>query len=279
MPSLASTPPTYARGSKFDFTLTLSEGEGGDVGGVIEYDTDLFEQATIDRLSGHFVALLEAIAADPPARLSALPMLGRDERREALAQWRATAAPYPPSCLHELFASQAARTPDAVALRFAGRRLDYRALDKRANQLARRLRDLGVGPDTIVGLCMRRSPEQIVALLGILKAGGAYLPLDPGFPPERLAYMIADAQPRVFVTEAALAALLPTRQAPVVELDSEWFLIDAQPAVAPPVAVSPDNLAYLLYTSGSTGRPKGGDGHPPGGRQPAALGSAAADRR
>ena len=245
------------RGSKFDFTLTLSEGDGGDVGGVIEYDTDLFEQATIDRLSGHFVALLEGIAADPRRRLSALPMLGRDERRQALAEWRATAAPYPPACLHELFASQAARTPDAVALRFAGRRLSYGALDKRANQLARRLRDLGVGPDTIVGLCMRRSPEQIVALLGILKAGGAYLPLDPGFPPDRLAYMIADAQPRVFVTEAALAALLPARQAPVVELDSEWFLIDSQPAVAPAVAVSPDNLAYLLYTSGSTGRPKG----------------------
>jgi amino acid adenylation domain-containing protein len=245
------------RGSKFDFTLTLSEGEGGDVGGVIEYDTDLFEQATIDRLSGHFVALLEGIAADPRRRLSALPMLGRDERRQAIGGWSATAAPYPQACLHELFAGQAARTPDAVALRFSGRRLDYRTLEKRANQLAWRLRGLGVGPDTIVGLCMRRSPEQVIALLGILKAGGAYLPLDPGYPPDRLAYMIADAQPRVFVTEAALAALLPARQAPVVELDSEWFLIDSQPAAAPPVATSPDNLAYLLYTSGSTGRPKG----------------------
>ena len=210
-----------SRGSKFDFTLSLWEAEDGDVGGVIEYATDLFEQSTIDRMFGHFVALLEGIAADPQRRISALPMLGEDERRQALVGWNATAAPYPEICLHDLFADQAARTPDAVALRFAGRRIDYRTLEKRANQLAWRLRGLGVGPDTIVGLCMRRSPEQVIALLAILKAGGAYLPLDPSYPPDRLAYMIADAQPRVFVTEAALAALLPARRAPVVELDSD----------------------------------------------------------
>jgi amino acid adenylation domain-containing protein len=246
-----------SRGAKFDFTLSLWEGEDGDVGGVIEYATDLFEQSTIDRMFGHFVVLLEGIAADPQRRISTLPMLGEEERRQALVGWNATAAIYPEICLHDLFADQAARTPDAAALRFAGRRIDYRTLEKRANQLAWRLRGLGVGPDTIVGLCMRRSPEQVIALLGILKAGGAYLPLDPNYPPDRLAYMIADAQPRVFVTEAALAALLPARQAPVVELDSEWFVIDSQPSTAPPAATCPDNLAYVLYTSGSTGRPKG----------------------
>ena len=245
------------RGSKFDFTLSLWEGEDGDVGGVVEYATDLFDQSTIDRMFGHFVALLEGVASDPRRRISALPMLGEEERQQALIGWSVPPAPYPEACLHDLFAEQAARTPDATALRFAGRRIDYRTLEKRANQLAWRLRGLGVGPDTIVGLCMRRSPAQVVALLGILKAGGAYLPLDPSYPPDRLAYMIADAQPRVFVTEAALAALLPARRAPVVEVDSEWFAIDSQPPTAPPAATFPDNLAYLLYTSGSTGLPKG----------------------
>ncbi len=245
------------RGSKFDFTLSLSEGEDGDIGGVIEYATDLFDQATIDRLFGHLVALLEGAVADPKRRISALPLLGEEERRRALIGWSVAPAPYPEARLHDLFAAQAARTPDAPALHFAGRRIDYRTLERRANQLAWRLRGLGVGPDVIVGLCMRRSPDQVVALLAILKAGGAYLPLDPGYPPDRLAYMIADAQPRVFVTEAALAGLLPARRAPVVEVDSEWFLIESQPSTAPPAATLPDNLAYVLYTSGSTGRPKG----------------------
>ena len=251
--SAALTP----RGSKFDFTLALCEGEDGDVSGHIEYATDLFEQSTIDRLFGHFVTLLEGLVADPRQRISALPVLSEAEHRQAVSGWNATTAPYPDARVHELFAQQAARSPDAVALVFGEQRIDYREVENRANQLAWHLRGLGVGPEAVVGLCMRRSPEQVIALLGILKAGGAYLPLDPGYPPDRLAYMVADASPRVIVTEAALVDSLPAQSVPVVQLDSERSAIALRPTTPPPPATRPDNLAYVLYTSGSTGRPKG----------------------
>jgi amino acid adenylation domain-containing protein len=251
--SAALTP----RGSKFDFTLALCEGEDGEVNGHIEYDTDLFERATIDRLFGQYVALLEGVAADPLRRISALPVLDAEAHRRELAGWNATAAPYPEVCLHQLVAAQAARTPEAVALRFGEQRIVYRELEQRANRLAWHLRGLGVGPDTVVGLSLRRSPEQVVALLAILKAGGAYLPLDPNYPAGRLAYMIADARPRVIVSEAGLLGSLPPQSAPVVQVDMTRGAIAAQPPTSPPVATHPDNLAYVLYTSGSTGRPKG----------------------
>lgn len=245
------------RGSKFDMTLVLWESEDGDVGGIIEYATDLFEPDTIERLFKHFVTLLEGVTSNPLQHISALPLLSEEERQQAVAGWNATAASHPQRCLHELFAEQAARTPDAVALVFNDERITYRELDQRANRLAWHLRGLGVGPDTIVGLCMHRSPALIVGLLGIIKAGGAYLPLDPYYPAERLAYITADAKPRVIVSESALITALGAQQVPLVQLDADWPRIEANPVSQPPNATLPDHLIYVLYTSGSTGQPKG----------------------
>jgi len=248
------------RGSKFDMTLVLWESEDGDVGGIIEYATDLFEPETIERLFKHFVTLLEGIASDPLQRVSSLPMLSGEELKQAVAGWNATTAAYPQRCLHEVFAEQVLRTPDAVALIFNDETVTYRELDERANKLAWHLRGLGVGPDAVVGLCLQRSPALVTGLLGILKAGGAYLPLDPNYPAERLAHIMADAKPLVIVTEAKLAANLSTQKTPVVQIDAEWAEIATNPATSPPNATTPDNLIYVLYTSGSTGEPKGAMG-------------------
>src|SRR4029077_12514349 len=175
-----------------------------------------------------------------------------------VVEWSDTAAAYPSErCLHDLFAAQAARTPDAVAVVYEDRCLSYGELDRRSNQLAHHLRALGVDPEVVVGLCVERSLEMVIGLLGILKAGGAYLPLDPSYPPERLAYMVADAAAPVLVTQANLTEQLPRCDARLVCLDAEWAQIARQPASAPQSRVGPDNIAYVLYTSGSTGRPKG----------------------
>jgi amino acid adenylation domain-containing protein len=245
------------RGSKFDMTLVLWESEDGDVGGIIEYATDLFEPDTIERLFTHFVTLLEGIAANPLQRVSALPILSEEEHRQAVTGWNTTSASYPQRCLHELFAEQAERTPQAVAVVFNNERLTYRDLDERANMLAWHLRSLGVGPDTIVGLCLNRSPALVIGLLGIVKAGGAYLPLDPNYPASRLGYICADAKPRLIVSEAALANGVVPQNVPVVRLDADWPRIRENPAKAAPNVTTPDHLAYVLYTSGSTGEPKG----------------------
>jgi amino acid adenylation domain-containing protein len=245
------------RGSKFDLTLTFSENEDGEVAGHIEYATDLFDLVTVDRMFGHLVTLLAQIVADPRRRISAMTLLDADERRRTLAGWGTAPAPYPDACLHELFAVQAARTPDAVAVRDGGETIDYRTLDGRANRFAWRLRDLGVGPDGIVGIYMRRSAGLIVALLGVLKAGGAYLPLDPDYPPDRIAAMLADAKPIVVVAAPGPAASPPAGPAPVVTLDGDAAGLDPARDAPPASRTWPDNLAYVLYTSGSTGRPKG----------------------
>src|SRR5947209_13153348 len=243
--------------AKFDLSLYVHQ-EAEKLRGVFEYSTDLFDRTTIERLVSHFRTLLEGIAANPDSSISALPLLGASERHLLLDEWNATSADYPrDKCLHELFAEQAARTPGAVAVMFEERQLTYAQLDRHSNQLARHLRDLGVGPESIVGLCVERSVEMVVGLLGILKAGGAYLPLDPEYPPERLAYMLSDARAPVLVTQASLLNLLPGHDARVVQLDSDWAAIERHASSAPPNLVSPGNLAYVIYTSGSTGKPKG----------------------
>ena len=191
-------------------------------------------RSTIERLAGHLKTLLEGIVADPDARIGELPLLSEAERHRVLVEWNDTAREYPrDKCLHELFAEQAARVPDAVALVYEESELSYGELEQRSNQLAHYLRGLGVGPEVIVGLCVERSLEMVVGLLGILKAGGAYLPLDPGYPGERLAYMLEDARASVVVTQAALLAQLPEHDARVVRIDTDWNAIATQPVTAP----------------------------------------------
>jgi amino acid adenylation domain-containing protein len=243
--------------AKHDLFLRLQETPEGLKGGF-EYATDLFEASTIARLGEHLERLLAAIVAEPERQLGELDLLGADERTLLLEGWNDTAADYPrEQSLHALFAAQAARTPDATAVVFEDEVLSYAALDARSSQLAHHLRDLGVGPEVVVGLCLERSIQMVVALLAILKAGGAYLPLDPDYPAERLAFMLADAQAPVIVSQTSLADRLPEGAARRVCLDEDSARISRRPTTPPVVASESGNLAYVIYTSGSTGTPKG----------------------
>jgi amino acid adenylation domain-containing protein/FkbM family methyltransferase len=243
--------------SKFDLTLILSECETG-LEGLIEYSTDLFEADTIRHLCGHYRELLNAIAHDPDQSISKLPMLTETERRQLLVEWNNTGVTYPGLCLHQLVEEQAQQTPNEVAVVCRAQSLTYADLDRRANQLAHRLLELGVGPDVQVGLFVERSLEMVVGLLGILKAGGAYVPLDPSFPPHRLAYMVGDSRMTVLLTHHDLAATLPDPPPMIVRLDSDWSDMSRQSALSEGLPQTcQKNLAYVLYTSGSTGKPKG----------------------
>jgi amino acid adenylation domain-containing protein len=243
--------------AKFDLSLYMLE-RGGRIEGFFEYATDLFDAATLQRLAEHLQVLLQGIVADPQCRIGKLPLLRPTERDRLLLQWNATETDYPrDKCLHDLFMEQAAKTPDAVAVVYEGRELSYDELDRLSSQLAHHLRGLGVRAETIVGLCVERSLEMVVGLLGILKAGGAYLPMDPSYPSDRLAYMLADAKAPILLTQAAQIERLPKHDAYVVLLDADWPSIAVQPSVPPPNITLPDNLAYVIYTSGSTGKPKG----------------------
>jgi amino acid adenylation domain-containing protein len=243
--------------AQFDLALAVGEVDGA-LAGSLRYDADLFDAATVERMAAHFGRLLEGVAADPAARVSTLPLLGAQERRALLDGFNDTSARYAGApTLHGLVEAQAGRTPDAEAVVSGHERVTYAALDARANQLARRLRALGVGPETRVGVCVERSVEMVVALVGVLKAGGAYVPVDPSYPAERIAYMLADARVPVLLTQARLAESLPEHGARVLRLDADWPSIASESADPVPAGVSPDGLAYVIYTSGSTGRPKG----------------------
>ena len=243
--------------SKFDLSLEMDNRPEGLIG-RFEYNGDLFDSATIQRMSAQWQTLLEGIVADPGQTISALPLLPEAERRQLLDDWNDTARDYPrEATIHRLFEQQAERTPDAVAVVFEQESLTYGELSDRANRLARHLRGLGVGPETLVGICVDRSLEMLIGLLGILKAGGAYVPLDPAFPPDRIAYMLDDAQAPVLVAQQRTAAALPPHGARVVLLDADWPEIAQQVATNPDVGAGAENLAYVIYTSGSTGRPKG----------------------
>ncbi|GAB4216597.1 MAG: hypothetical protein OHK0022_57920 [Roseiflexaceae bacterium] len=241
--------------AKFDLMLVLIETPEG-MRGSIEYNTDLFEPATIARMAANFQTLLEGVLADPDARIDGLPLLSVAEQ-EQLAGWNAGTLPLPAgACLHDLVAAQAARDPGAQAVAWGDSSLSYAELERRANQLAHHLIELGVGPDLPVGVCVSRSPELIVALLAVLKAGGAYVPLDPALPAERLAFMAQDAGVRVLLTGGTRAALGQGRWARI-DLETDRAAIEAHPDTAPAPRSTPENLAYIIYTSGSTGRPKG----------------------
>ena len=240
----------------FDLGFDIAQ-SGGELRLHCNYNTDLFDAATIRRLLGRYRTILEGIIAEPTRRLAALPVLGTGESAQ-LAAWNATAAPRPDGgTVIELVATQAARTPAAVAVEGAGERLTYAELESRANQLARHLRGLEAGPGALVALATDRSPAMVVGLLGILKAGAAYLPLDPDFPAERLAFMLADAAVPVLVTQRAVLDGLPPTDARIVCLDSDWPDIAREDAGPLDGVAAPADLAYVIYTSGSTGRPKG----------------------
>ncbi|XXF81246.1 LLM class flavin-dependent oxidoreductase [Myxococcaceae bacterium GXIMD 01537] len=242
----------FSESTHYPLALTVERGEG--LALVLTYQPSRFDAETVERLLGHLDTLLGAIVSRPREPQGRLPLLTPGEEHELLVRRNDTAAPYPRDArLDELFDAQAARTPHAPAVTFGGRSLTYAELGARANQLARHLQVLGVGPETPVGLCVERSLDLVVGLLGILKAGGGYLPLDPDYPPERLAWMLEDSGASVVVTQRALAARLESR-ARAVCLDSD--LPPSAPGV--PARTAPaSRLAYLIYTSGSTGRPKG----------------------
>src|SRR5438270_6121374 len=244
--------------AKFDLMLSLIDDEQGLIGELL-YNTDLFEAATVARMAQHFETLLEGIVANPERHLSDLPLLTASERQQLLVEWNATSKAYPQDqCIHELFESQVERTPEAVALICGGKQLSYQTLNQQANQLAHYLRKHGVGPEVRVGLCMERSVEMVVGLLGILKAGGAYVPLDPSYPAERLAFMLADAQMAMLLSHSSLKESIPNHSARVICLDSDWRSLaqeGEEQNLLPQAAAA--NLAYVIYTSGSTGRPKG----------------------
>jgi len=242
--------------SKCDLFLQLEEKTEGIIG-RFEYDTDLFDAATISRMGGHFITLLESIVANPDESILKLSLLTVAEKQQ-LISWNATEANYSSNkCLHQLFEDRVEQNPDAVALIFEGQQLTYQELNQRANQLAHHLRSLGVIPDTVVGLCVERSLEMTIGLLGILKAGGAYLPLDPAYPQERIAYMLENTGVPVLLTEANLLPPLLEYGIPAICLDRGWKAIAQRPQDNPSTAVLPDHLAYVSYTSGSTGKPKG----------------------
>lgn len=243
--------------SKFDLTLSMENSEDGLLG-VWEYNTDLFSEATIKRMTGHLQKLLQSIVADPHQSIARLPMLTNEEQHQLRQAWNSTTLHYPPThCLHHLFEKQVARFPEKVAMIYEEQQLTYQALNAAANQLAHYLQNCGVGPETLVGICVERSLNMAIGLLGILKAGGAYVPIDPVYPAERISFMIADAQVPVLLTQTEIAAKLPPCEAHTICLDADWAEIATESKENIAVAVSPDNLAYVIYTSGSTGKPKG----------------------
>ena len=278
LPGLTSSPIDIDTATaKFDLTLSLKETENG-LTGHIEYSTDLFDAATIERMLGHYRTVLEGMVKNPEQQISQFEILTEVERQRLLIEWNDTERDYSrDKCLHELFAAQVERTPEAVAVVFEDQQLTYRELHTRANQLAHYLQKLGVGAETLVGICIERSWEIIVGLLGVLKAGGAYVPLDPRAPTARLAFLLQDARLSVIVTQERLRtraqqlavgdqhAEVSDRtqdsffmtQHSTVCIDSDWEVISQEPETTPDCAITTENLAYVIYTSGSTGKPKG----------------------
>jgi amino acid adenylation domain-containing protein len=246
------------KATKFDLTMALSEEQPDLISGRIEYKTELFDAPTIERMANHFQRLLEAIVSAPTTPISALPMLTDAELYQLLVAYNDTRRDFRKDlCVHQFFEEQVERTPDKIAVAFEGRRLSFRELNARANRLAHYLRKLGLGRETPVGMCMGRSEEMVVGLLGILKSGGAYVPIDPSYPKDRMAFMLEDVRAATVLTEDRLIHALPKPGTTVVCLDSDWGLISQESSENPVVEVTGDDLAYVLYTSGSTGRPKG----------------------
>ncbi|MCA9946737.1 MAG: AMP-binding protein, partial [Anaerolineales bacterium] len=248
--------------AKFDLSLSLTVEEDGLIGSFV-YNVDLFEPETLARMAGHLQTLAAAIVANPDTPITCLNMLTPTEWQQ-LADWNDTAVTYshPVPTVHQLFELQVQKTPDKLALIYEYEELSYSQLNEKANQLAHYLQKQGVGPETLVGISVERSPDMVIALLAILKAGGAYLPLDPTYPQERLAYMLADSGVKTLLTQKPLLPDLPNdllaeTETAVFLLDDDWHKVESEPTSNPDSGVGPQNLAYVIYTSGSTGKPKG----------------------
>ncbi|HET9786604.1 MAG TPA: amino acid adenylation domain-containing protein, partial [Pyrinomonadaceae bacterium] len=246
--SVSSNLPPVA---KFDLNLNISQ-TASELLLDWEYNTDLFDQQTIKRWQHHFRTLLESIVSNPEQTVFMMPLL-----QPAAVHTQVKQSKKENDLIHQLFEAQATHTPEAVALVYENEQLTYAQLNARSNQLAHYLRTLGVGAETLVGVCTDRSIDMVVALLGVLKSGGAYLPLDPSYPRERLSFMLADAKAPLLLTQSALLQGLPKYEGKIVCLDVDWDLIARFPTEAPESRIQGDNLAYIVYTSGSTGQPKG----------------------
>ncbi|QGA51172.1 non-ribosomal peptide synthase/polyketide synthase [Pseudomonas brassicacearum] len=245
-----------SRTTQFDLTLDTWE-KAGKLHAALTYANDLFDAATVERMARHWTRLLQGMVADSRALVAELPLLEADEYQCLIHDWNPVGAPFEQGlCIHQMIARQVEATPDALAVIFANTQLSYSELDGRANRLAHKLIELGVGPEVRVGVAMPRSEHLLIALLAVLKAGGAYVPLDPDYPVERVAYMLDDSRARVLLTEQAVAATLSVpAETTVLMLDR--IELGQYPLSAPITHVTPDNLAYVIYTSGSTGKPKG----------------------
>jgi amino acid adenylation domain-containing protein len=253
----AETMALRRRASLFDLCLFIVETDNG-LDGFIEYNTDLFDEWRIQRMAEHFQRVAEAITANSEQRILEIELMSIEEREQILVEWNETRRSYPRDrSIHELFAQQAKLTPDRIALIGEGQRVSYGELNRRADRLASYLQGLGVGPEVVVGLCLARSLEMVVAAMGVLKAGGAYLPLDPESPLERLGYQLEDAGAGVVLTQEEFEERLPAFWGQTVYLEREWEKIEKEGERKPRSAVDGENLAYVIYTSGSTGRPKG----------------------
>ena len=246
-----------SRTAQFDLLLFIDEDERG-LSGSFEYSTDLFDEATITRMVGHFTMVLQGVADNPDEIVSAVPLLTEPEHNRLVVEWNRTTTAFPTgNCLHDLFELQVRQTPNAIALISEREQLTYRELNQRANQLASRLQRLGVRPEVLVGLCVDRSSAMVIGMLGILKAGGAYLPLDPSYPKDRLTFMLEDGGVAVLVTQQALLGNLPQTGAQVICLDHAVANFIEEKDEDPAAGAGATNLAYIIYTSGSTGQPKG----------------------
>ena len=243
--------------AKFDLTLYVVDSKP-ELSGWWEYNTDLFNATTIERMVEHFTNLLEGIVGNPQQRLSELPLLNESEQYQLLREWNDTTTDYPKDkCIHELFEAQVEKTPDAIAVVFEDQQLTYQELNAKTNQLAYYLRSLGVKPEVLVGICVERSLDMVIGLLAILKAGGAYVPLDPNYPKERLKFILEDTKAAVLLTKASLLESIPQDKTAIICLDDDSEEIAQRSQENLPSQLNTDNLAYTIYTSGSTGKPKG----------------------
>jgi amino acid adenylation domain-containing protein len=257
LPGLSVEPIVVEESAKYDLTLTMTETVHG-LKADFAYNTDLFDPSTIQRLVGHFQVLLESFANDPNQSIDSAPMLTARERHQLLVSWNQTQVDYPQDQgLHHLIEAQVERSPDAIAVVFEQQVLSYRQLNQRANQLAHYLRQLGVGPDRLVGICVERSLDMLIAMLAVLKAGGAYVPIDPAYPSERIQYVLEHAQAEVLLTQTQWLSHLQQIGSKLVVLDRDATHWADQSSANLAHLTAPHHLAYVIYTSGSTGKPKG----------------------